>query len=631
MESKKKPKILSYLTKKLRQKKRITFASVVAFAIVLAGCSGGTGATGAAGVPGANGAASITPGPSGAQGATGPVGPAGSDGASGTPGTTGATGPAGPAGSDGASGTPGADGTNREAGYKVGLTTFDPALPPKPALPSADKVCSTLTANIMQLPNGLPPDSADDPALGAANSAPDTTRIQTALNNCGAGNAVRLVTGQSGNGGFISGPLTLPSGVTLWIDKSATLYASRDPRQFDKVAGTPSCGDTFSGSSGCLALITATATSNSAVMGDGTIDGRGGSRLLATAVDNKGNPFLRGDGSNVSWWDLAWRANKVGDAGTSQGNPRLILSTYSNNFTVYKIRLQNSPNFHIVTSGNDGVLVWGLKVNTPSNAYQQMTNYLGQPYSVDTAKNTDAFDPGGAAPKTINKVAYSGFSNNVVLAYSFISTGDDDFSPKGSYPNSNLTVAHNHFYSGHGVSIGSETNGGVSNMHVYDNSFDGDGTIENQGLRIKSDASKGGLVTGVIYENICMRNLTLPLVFDAYYSTNTGSNIPNFQNVSINGLNIVGGGRLTMRGYDAAHTLQIAFDNVVASGAFTFTASPLADVHPPFSNAQITVGPNRMDLPFLASAANNVSVTKIVGTASALPVDCSHAFVSFPL
>jgi hypothetical protein len=69
-------------------------------------------------------------------------------------------------------------------------------------------------------------------------------------------------------------------------------------------------------------------------------------------------------------------------------------------------------------------------------------------FTPDTVKNTDGFDPAQ--------------SSNVLLAYSYISTGDDDVAVKsGKGASSNLNFAHNHFYYGHGMSIGSETSGGL--------------------------------------------------------------------------------------------------------------------------------------------------------------------------
>jgi polygalacturonase len=121
----------------------------------------------------------------------------------------------------------------------------------------------------------------------------------------------------------------------------------------------------------------------------------------------------------------------------------------------------------------NGYKVWGITINTPPDS-----------------PNTDGVDPSRA--------------KNGVIAYTKISTGDDNIAVKGGGPNTvdGLLVAHNHFGRGHGMSIGSETNGGVRNVSVCDLSLDG----TDNGLRIKSDASRGGLVQGVYYTDVCIRN-----------------------------------------------------------------------------------------------------------------------------
>ena len=49
------------------------------------------------------------------------------------------------------------------------------------------------------------------------------------------------------------------------------------------------------------------------------------------------------------------------------------------------------------------------------------------------------------------------------------------------------------------------------------------------GLRIKSDASRGGIVQQISYTDVCIRNTSDPLVFDSYYSSATGVLIPEEQ------------------------------------------------------------------------------------------------------
>ncbi|SAK44355.1 endopolygalacturonase [Caballeronia pedi] len=210
--------------------------------------------------------------------------------------------------------TPSADPTPTPTGFQVGTTTYDPALPPEPTLPLPPQICATLPAALTAQANGLLPDSAD-----STNTAPDSARIQAAIDACknpsssglSTNKAVRLVPGPNGANAFVAGALNLQSGVTLWIDKGVTLFASRDPRQYDKTRGVTSCGIITASDNGCLALINASKIANAAVMGDGVIDGRGGSPLVSSKP-NDPDLMMRPDGSStMSWWDIGWMANKV--------------------------------------------------------------------------------------------------------------------------------------------------------------------------------------------------------------------------------------------------------------------------------------------------------------------------------
>src|SRR5262249_4650584 len=160
---------------------------------------------------------------------------------------------------------------------------------------------------------------------------------------------------------------------------------------------------------------------DSGVMGDGIIDGQGGENL---------------EGQTISWWDLAQKA-KIENA--SQNCPRILVATHSDNFTLYRITLRNSPNFHVSYSQGNGFTAWGVTIDAPR-----------------TARNTDGIDPSSAT--------------NVTIVYSNIRAGDDNVAIKAGAngPSSNMTVAHNHFYAGHGMSIGSETDGGVNAIRVSD-------------------------------------------------------------------------------------------------------------------------------------------------------------------
>jgi polygalacturonase len=364
----------------------------------------------------------------------------------------------------------------------------------------------------------IPATCASVAARGSAidDSKLDTTRIQEAIDGCAPGKAVELK-----GGAFVSGPLQLRSGVTLLIDRGATLYASRNPRDFD-VAGEQRCGTVDKRGRGCRPLISGDGVENAAVMGDGLIDGRGGAALTGS------NTVRQGGGSTVSWWDLAQEAKVKNE---SQNCPRLIVISKAKNFTLYRIALKNSPNFHVTFNG-DGFTAWGVVIESPK-----------------TSRNTDGIDPVNAT--------------NVTITRCHISTGDDQVAIKAGSagPSGHMTISHNRFYTGHGMSIGSETDGGASAIRVTDLSIDG----ADNGLRIKSNETRGGPVKDVIYDDVCIQNTKNPIFMDSNYTATVDKvrgKYPVFTGIVLRDVRVLTQGKITLDGFDAAHQLEMLFDGV---------------------------------------------------------------------
>jgi len=484
----------------------------------------------------------------------------------------------------------------------------------EPTLPNT--VCATLSATITPAANG----SIDAVDANPAQSKPDMQRIQAAIDACPAGQAVKLVTAAGGASGFLSGPLKIKSGVTLWIDAGATLYASRNPADFDNGVGT--CGTATSSSTvSCNPFILASASVGSGIVGDGTIDGRAGSVL--TSGPNAG---LR------SWWDVAWQ-NK--SQGLSQHNFTLVSAQKGSNLTLYRVSLVNSPNVHLAPSDIAGLTLWGVKILSPTLEYS-VPNYAcpagttpdkitpATCFTPDLVKNTDGFDP--------NRVS------NMLLAYSYISTGDDNVAVgahSAKQPLTNLSFQHNHFYYGHGMSFGSITDAGISNMVVDDLSMDGYDSSVGTGLHIKSDASRGGHLDNITYSNVCMRNVRYPLSFDSYYGTSVGTSYPWYTNITLRNVHSVGsakysGGQLAFTGYEsgaAIYPMTVTLDNVVLDGTPSWTAGRNGSPNPQVGFVHFTFGPGAVSFAsmIVPSTASDITVTGTPGTS--VPLDCSNAFV----
>jgi pectin methylesterase-like acyl-CoA thioesterase len=110
----------------------------------------------------------------------------------------------------------------------------------------------------------------------------DTGQIQFALNTCSPGKAV-VLKGAS----FESRPLILPRGVTLFIDRSATLRASRNLRDYDLKPG--SCGAPPAGQTPtCKPFIYSYQAACSGVQGAGIIDGQGTAPVLVSSYESQG-------------------------------------------------------------------------------------------------------------------------------------------------------------------------------------------------------------------------------------------------------------------------------------------------------------------------------------------------------
>lgn len=438
----------------------------------------------------------------------------------------------------------------------------DTALPAEPTIPSA---CMTLSATQSVAAGTLP-----------SETNLDTGTIQSALNACGSGHSLRLAA-SGANNAFVTGPLTLPNGVFLWVDTGVTLYGTRNATLYGSSCGT---------SGGSCSPLIADDASNNGIVGGGTIDGQGGEDIL---------------NQTQSWWDL------TGSTNGASANPTLIHTSGARNFTMFGITLQNSPKFH-VTLDAAGFVVWGITINTPSRS----TNSQGAALSPSSAHNTDGIDPGESA-------------SNGFIVCSTISDGDDHIAIKGGTSVNGLTIAHNHFGAGHGMSIGSETNGGVSNVKVYDLSIDGVnsglGGGSSNGIRIKSDSDVGGLVTGISYSDVCVRNIANPILLTPRYTTATGTSIPEYTGITISDFRSVASSvtpTVTIDGYDTGHITGLTLDNVVIDGISSANVSA--------TNASITLGPGNVN--FTPSGTNVTVMNDISG--SSTPNPCTGKFITLP-
>jgi polygalacturonase len=110
----------------------------------------------------------------------------------------------------------------------------------------------------------------------------------------------------------------------------------------------------------------------------------------------------------------------------------------------------------------------------------------------------------------------------VLIEHDTIDTGDDNVAIKSglvergdpNVPSTDIVIRDCTFRAGHGLSIGSETAGGVRNVRVERVTFTG----TRQGIRIKSARGRGNDIGNFTYRDIAMTGVETPIEITEYYT-----------------------------------------------------------------------------------------------------------------
>ena len=339
----------------------------------------------------------------------------------------------------------------------------------------------------------------------------NTKVIQKAIDACPKGGTVLIPEGT-----FLSGALYLKSYMTLEIAKNGILKGSGNTDDY-----LPFYNNRFEGweMKTFASLLNAGVMNNKggfsveqlAVIGEGTISGGGGA-LGKAMVDKNG---LRSRG-------------------------RLICFMNCLNVEIGGLQIKDSPCWTIHYIYSKGITCHDLNI-------------------VSTAHNGDGLDPDSSDDSYIFNCSFS--------------TGDDCIAiksgknPEGftiGKPTRNVRITDCDFTRGHGISIGSEMSGGVSDVLVRDCKA---GALLH-GMQIKGTKERGGYVKNVAVADCQLLQIT---IFSAVNYNNDGAAAPEpptFENFVFNNIDLSKAGTkepvININGFkDPAHKLKtVKFNNI---------------------------------------------------------------------
>lgn len=360
------------------------------------------------------------------------------------------------------------------------------------------------------------------------------------LNTAALDRAIAAVSAAGGGwlevpaGTFLTLPFSLVSHLGLHLDEGATIKFPDELSAYGPAATRPATDEQRDASTTRpMALIGGQDITDVAITGSGTIDGSG-----------------------AAWWH-------VGRGPKAVARPKLIVITNCRRLHFQGITLLNAPMWNLVPTLCADVTIEDLHVQAPSNS-----------------PNTDAVDPTA--------------SQNVLIRNCVLDVGDDNVAIKaiGGWCG-NILVDHCQCKHGHGISIGSETYGGIQHVTVRNCTFDG--TVN--GIRIKSARDRGNVLGDFSFSNITMNGVSIAIDINLYYHDKDGSRnrteqpvtktTPTLSGVYIDHVSVTGAKTAgDIVGLPESTVKDVSLSDVQIGSAIGFTVQDASDVV--FKNVVIT-------------------------------------------
>ncbi|MGH2649364.1 MAG: glycoside hydrolase family 28 protein [Ginsengibacter sp.] len=310
---------------------------------------------------------------------------------------------------------------------------------------------------------------------------------------------------------WLTGPIQLQSDINLCVEKGALIIFTKDHSQYPMIKASSKTGNIVTASP-----IYGYDLKNIAITGEGIIDGGGDSwrpvkKEKTTAAQWKDFTSSGGAISNDGniWWPTKeamdgeeylknLKKNKPDPVADDYLPARDYLRPYMlylincDNILLENITLRNSPKFVFYP-------------NSCTNLTMRHVNIFNEWW----AQNGDGIDISRCKNVFVYRCTVSAGDDGICMKSGGVKKDDSSFGLE------NIVIAECVVYHAHGgFVIGSNTDGGMQNIFVSNCNYIG----TDVGIRVKSNAGRGGLVKNIFIRNIYMSGIRNEAIsFNTYY------------------------------------------------------------------------------------------------------------------
>lgn len=274
-------------------------------------------------------------------------------------------------------------------------------------------------------------------------------------------------------GVFLTGAIFLRSNMKLHIDRDGVILGSNEESQYpvveSRVAGIEM--------SWPAALVNIRDAEKVTVFGEGMIDGQG-----------------------EFWWKKYWGEDRKGGMRADYEKRGL---RWAIDYDCFRVR-------NLCVFQCSDITIRGITLRRPGFwnvhlCYSRRIRVEELTIRDGDGPSTDGVDIDSCDDVTVEKCTIACNDDSICLK-----SGRDADGLRVNRVCENVVIRHNILLEGAGITLGSETSGGIRNVLVADNVFRG----TKNGFRLKSARTRGGLLENIRVENLSMEDVRIPFSFE---------------------------------------------------------------------------------------------------------------------